>query len=174
MCCTADNNEIWDNILKSEQLDIITSQEKAFDMTVIEEIGVFKLAISSTLLLNLHKATKKIRCHYYNNTKPCPFDEIGCMFLHEKSKLCKNADSCQMKLYQFKQIESMKNEMSIESMDNEMSTTVIDSTVNDSPECHVRPKGESKNSKIPRSSLLKSHLLYNCSVYKYSAKYTPL
>ena len=51
--CTADNNETWDNILKSEQLDIITSQEKAFDMTVIEEIGVLNLAISSTLLQRL-------------------------------------------------------------------------------------------------------------------------
>ena len=29
------NNETWDDVLKSEQLDIITSQEKAFDMTVI-------------------------------------------------------------------------------------------------------------------------------------------
>ena len=79
--------------MKSEQLNIITSQEKAFDMTVIEEIEIFKLAISSTLLLNLNKATKKIRCHYYNNTKPCPFDEIGCMFLHEKT--VQNVDSCQ-------------------------------------------------------------------------------
>ena len=51
--CTADNNETWDDILKSEQLDIITSQEKAFDMTVIEEIGVLNLAISSTLLQRL-------------------------------------------------------------------------------------------------------------------------
>ena len=43
--CTADTNETWDNVLKSEQLDIITSQEKAFDMTVIEEIGVLNLQI---------------------------------------------------------------------------------------------------------------------------------
>ena len=25
-------------------------------------------------------------CHYFNNGKDCPYEEIGCMFKHEPSK----------------------------------------------------------------------------------------
>ena len=27
-------------------------------------------------------------CHYYNNSKHCPYDAIGCKFLHENSGAC--------------------------------------------------------------------------------------
>ena len=42
------------------------------------------------------------------------------------------------------------------------------------PECNIKPKAERKNSKIPLSSLMKTHLLYNCEIYSYSIKYKPL
>ena len=29
----------------------------------------------------------KIYCHYFNNSKTCPFD-IECVFLHEDAKIC--------------------------------------------------------------------------------------
>ena len=32
--------------------------------------------------------TKKL-CHYYNNQKACPYEDIGCMFRHEVSSLCR-------------------------------------------------------------------------------------
>ena len=28
-------------------------------------------------------------CHYFNNNLACPFEEIGCMFAHEVSEICK-------------------------------------------------------------------------------------
>ena len=42
------------------------------------------------------------------------------------------------------------------------------------PECGEKPKSESKNSKTPRSSLMKTHLFFQCSIYKYGQKYKPL
>ena len=42
------------------------------------------------------------------------------------------------------------------------------------PECGDRPKAESANSKTSRSSLMKTHLFYNYSIYKYGQKYKPL
>ena len=27
-------------------------------------------------------------CHYFNNNKTCPFEQIGCMFKHAKSRKC--------------------------------------------------------------------------------------
>lgn len=52
--------------------------------------------------LENHSDSKKIFCHYFNNKKPCPFEEIGCMFTHEKSKLCRNDIACERILCQFR------------------------------------------------------------------------
>ena len=50
-------------------------------------------------------------CHFYNNGKLCPFQEIGCMFRHENSGPCKRR-LCTRKLCQFqhyKNIEAADN-----------------------------------------------------------------
>ena len=41
------------------------------------------------------------KCHYFNNQKTCPFEPIGCMFLHLSAGPCKNRESCTMKLCSF-------------------------------------------------------------------------
>ena len=40
-------------------------------------------------------------CHYFNNEKLCPFEEIGCMFRHAESKNCRFKQLCKIKLCQF-------------------------------------------------------------------------
>ena len=40
-------------------------------------------------------------CHYFNNHKPCPYDEIGCMYSHEQSEACRFQKLCKNKLCQF-------------------------------------------------------------------------
>ena len=40
-------------------------------------------------------------CHYFNNEKICPYEEIGCMYIHEKSDPCRFQTFCQNKLCQF-------------------------------------------------------------------------
>ena len=40
-------------------------------------------------------------CHYYNNMKVCPFEEIGCMFRHAKSNKCWVKEFCKNKLCQY-------------------------------------------------------------------------
>ena len=37
--------------------------------------------------VNLHNDPSAKKCHYYNNGKICPFEEIGCQFLHEASEM---------------------------------------------------------------------------------------
>ena len=44
--------------------------------------------------LRLHTQQNNIRCHYFNNNKPCPFEELGCMFEHSYSKNCKFGEKC--------------------------------------------------------------------------------
>ena len=45
-----------------------------------------------------HELKTMKNCHYFNNEKPCPFEEIGCMFRHEKSDKCKFNKLCKNKL----------------------------------------------------------------------------
>ena len=40
-------------------------------------------------------------CHYFNNEKPCPYEEIGCMYMHTKSEACRFQKFCKNKLCQF-------------------------------------------------------------------------
>ena len=48
-----------------------------------------------------HDKTDLKFCHYFNNKKVCPYDDIGCMFKHAKSKKCKFEQSCKNMLCQF-------------------------------------------------------------------------
>ena len=41
-------------------------------------------------------------CHYFNNNKPCPFEEVGCMFRHDESQECQFKQECRFKLCQNK------------------------------------------------------------------------
>ena len=45
-----------------------------------------------------HKDPTRRKCHYFNNEKDCPFEEIGCMFAHEDSEFCKFDQICCKKL----------------------------------------------------------------------------
>ena len=44
-----------------------------------------------------HNELKKF-CHYFNNAKICPYEEVGCKFNHEDSKNCKFDNKCNFKL----------------------------------------------------------------------------
>ena len=37
-------------------------------------------------------------CYYFNNNRVCPFEEQGCKFLHEVSKVCKFSNKCAKRL----------------------------------------------------------------------------
>ena len=42
------------------------------------------------------------------------------------------------------------------------------------PECGIAPQPESKRSKISKGSLMKTHLFYQCEIYKFGQKYPSL
>ena len=48
-----------------------------------------------------HRDSERKKCHYFNNQKTCPFDEIGCMFAHETSEMCRFNKICNNKLCPF-------------------------------------------------------------------------
>ena len=48
-----------------------------------------------------HENTNVKYCHYFNNKKECPFQELGCMYKHSAAPVCKYKSSCNRKLCQF-------------------------------------------------------------------------
>ena len=50
----------------------------------------------------MHGRDQMIRkCHFFNNAKQCPFEEIGCKFLHQESIQCKYSTQCKFDRCQF-------------------------------------------------------------------------
>ena len=48
-----------------------------------------------------HRGPGKKKCHFFNNRKTCPFEEIGCMFAHEASEICRFDNICDNQLCPF-------------------------------------------------------------------------
>ena len=47
------------------------------------------------------------KCHYFNNNLTCPFAEMGCIFAHEPSKMCKYDAKCTNHLCSFQYQKSL-------------------------------------------------------------------
>ena len=79
-------------------------------------------------------------CHFYNNGKSCPFQEIGCMCRHENSGPCKTR-LCTRKLCQFQHYENIvaadnhNQEIFIDKTDKNCLTNGKDKI--DEYECHL-------------------------------------
>ena len=54
-----------------------------------------------------HDKTSIQKCHYFNNNLTCPFEEMGCMFVHEVSDMCKFDQKCTKNLYYYSHTKSI-------------------------------------------------------------------
>ena len=59
--------------------------------------------------LEIHMKSSAKSCHYFNNGKNCPYENVGCMFLHKDSENCYFGVQCKNKLCQFKHPEHKNN-----------------------------------------------------------------
>ena len=50
---------------------------------------------------DMHNDSTTKRCHYFNNSKPCPYQEVGCMFLHQLSEVCFWENNYRNRLFPF-------------------------------------------------------------------------
>ena len=88
-----------------------------------------------------HTSTEIKKCHYFNNNIACPFDELGCMFAHELSLMCKFDQKCTANLCQNRHsnIDNHKKDIqNIEDEVNEVEENENDDTSDeDQVGCHV-------------------------------------
>ena len=106
----------------------------------------------------IHTATKRF-CHYYNNSKPCPYEAIGCMFHHSKSGVCKQL-ICANILCQFEHPKLVIVEKEAENVIEDISNEDI--AEND---CHLCT-AKFENLEPLCDHLLTEHLDYNQGVLR--------
>ena len=63
--------------------------------------------------IQIHQFNKEVKfCHYYNNSKDCPYEILGCKFKHSDSKACRYGEQCNKSLCQFKHASQNTSEFS--------------------------------------------------------------
>ena len=100
-------------------------------------------------------------CHYYNNRKDCPFEEIGCKFRHEPTSFCK-FKNCDNSLCQFKHKQDLEDE---EVIVREIVEKDIDSEADSSTNCKktdLDVEKESENSEKIKVKDTKQQQKYYC------------
>jgi len=58
-------------------------------------------------------------CHYFNNSKKCPYEEFGCKFRHAKSDQCKYQKNCRNKLCQYRHQQDPSSDKATENIEDE-------------------------------------------------------
>ena len=77
------------------------TQQKQYPCSKCGKAFVLEWRLQKHMLM--HTEDKKIRsCHFFNNGKSCPFEEIGCKFLHKEAPMCKYATRCKYDKCQFR------------------------------------------------------------------------
>ena len=69
---------------------------ETYKCDICEKTFVLKWRLNKHQENHTSLTTKK--CHYYNNKKECPYEDIGCMFEHVLSEMCIFGKNCQNKL----------------------------------------------------------------------------
>ena len=76
--------------------------------------------------INLHTDDNVQRCHYFNNKKNCPFEELGCKFLHAPSDFCRLGLSCQRRLCPQRHLDKEKKSVIIDTKIDNTEEDLID------------------------------------------------
>ena len=83
--------------------------------------------------MKIHTSEVKY-CYFFNNDKNCPYEEIGCMFLHESAEMC-TFSPCRNNLCQY------KHEKVIETIEDKIEEGNVDSDEEYQPvaenQCHL-------------------------------------
>jgi hypothetical protein len=56
--------------------------------------------------MQLHTQNNVKPCHYFNNYKSCPFNELGCKFLHSVAENCLIGQKCKRRLCPNRHVDS--------------------------------------------------------------------
>ena len=98
--CSICKDEFSDNYRLEEHLVKTHQKVKQVSCSVCDKTFMLKWRLQKHM--NIHNEAKRRMCHFFNNGKHCPFEEIGCKFLHEESQECRMKLSCTRTMCQFR------------------------------------------------------------------------
>ena len=91
--------ESFDNSCKLEKHLKNHSEASVFSCSTCGKTFYMRWRLNKHMAL--HNETDLKHCHYYNNRKDCPFEDIGCKFAHKFSEECKFSSKCREYLCPF-------------------------------------------------------------------------
>ena len=106
--------------------------------------------------VEMHKKESKA-CHYFNNNKVCPYNEIGCMFEHKKLGLC-GRKTCTRNLCPFQHSDTSEEEIM-----NVVEETDIDRNERDSIDDKVETEVKAKEDQQKQNEVENS-FCYFCDI----------
>ena len=98
--CTMCNQKFDDSCSLEDHLLTVHKKSKQFHCGACNQTFVLRWRLHKHL--ESHKEGRVIKkCHYFNNNKKCPFEQLGCKFLHEEADDCRYAGLCQRTMCQY-------------------------------------------------------------------------
>ena len=97
--CEFCNHKFGESIALEHHMMTVHSTGKQYKCDICKSSFVVEWRLRKHM--DNHKKLNVRKCHYFNNMKDCPFLNLGCKFLHEKSNLCKYDGSCKSKKCQY-------------------------------------------------------------------------
>ena len=93
-------SNIFDSRLAFELHQKSHNEEKNFKCEVCGQAFYTKWRLG--MHQRQHELTDVRFCHFFNNSKFCKFEDLGCMFKHEEAPICQKATFCRVIMCQFK------------------------------------------------------------------------
>ena len=101
---------------------------------------------------------KVLFCHYYNNNKDCPFDDV-CIFEHDESPQCKYGKGCERKMCMYTHDD--KDDDSDESSDDEIGDAAVE---------NLKPVLEKVKKAVEKCDSLIDQCSFKCKLCGFEAK----
>ena len=98
--CSLCSEKFEDNCKLEEHLLIVHKKSKRFHCGTCGMTFVLRWRLHKHLESHQEGKSTTI-CYYFNNKKPCPFENVGCKYLHEEADDCKYAGLCSRKMCQY-------------------------------------------------------------------------
>ena len=100
--CMSCDEEFSKNSDLETHLEIEHQVKKTFKCEECDMYFMLKWRLRKHRSIHQENHSKVPFCHYFNNSKVCPFVNIGCMFRHADAPLCRFKSNCSKSLCQYK------------------------------------------------------------------------
>ena len=99
--CKLCDTAFEENHMLEYHLQNVHNEKKSFKCNDCERTFVLQWRLDKHVKMHSPKKVVKT-CHYFNNGRLCPFQDIGCMFLHSNAPFCKYSNMCMKTMCQYR------------------------------------------------------------------------